>query len=150
MQFAGDCDVNYQALYLNECGVYPTILPAILDCLRRLDNDPSQLELEYTEFRLNKRHEFGALHSHKELPPPVGTKHPFAAFRDVLGLSRSNTAKKLCVHPAGLYRLELGLMKHLPGDVREALLVAGFPGTLVDELDFRTEEWNSGAWGVAS
>lgn len=150
MEFAEDCGVNYQALYLNECGVYPTVLPAILECLRKLDNDSEQMAEEYTEFRLAKRRTFGELHNLKGLPPPVGTLHPFTAFRQALGVSRSLLAKTLCVHPAGLYRLELGMMKHLPGDVREALLVAGFPGTLVEELDYRTEEWNSGAWEAAS
>lgn len=150
VEFADDCGVNYQALYLNECGVYPTVLPAILKILVKLDNDATQLETEYIEFVYNKRLEFGEKHNTVNLPPPVGTLHPFIGFRRALGLSRSKLAKMLCVHPAGLYRLELGLMKHLPGDLRDALLVAGFPVNLVEELDYRVEEWSSGAWGVAS
>lgn len=150
MEFAGDCGVNYQALYLNECGVYPSILPAIHEYLVSLDAWPTDLNEDYEEFRYHKRVLFGDIHSATPLPPPVGTLHPFIAFRHALKLSRAAVAKKLCVHPAGLYRLELGLMKHLPGDVREAMLVAGFPGSLVDELDYRVEEWNSGAWERAA
>ncbi len=150
VEFADDCGVNYQALYLNECGVYPTILPTVLRHLVGLEGNEDTLVDEYEEFCIQKRITFGEAHSSTELPPPVGTQHPFISFRMKLGLSRSKLAKSLCVHPAGLYRLELGLMKHLPGDLREALQVAGFSTTLIEELDYRTEEWNSGAWQTAS
>lgn len=146
--FADDCGINYQALYLNECGVYPTVLPVLLEYIGKLGFDSESVAQEYKEFVLAKRLEFGACHSTTELPPPVGSLHPFVAFRQALELSRVAFAKSICVHPAGLYRLELGLMKHLPGDVREALTVAGFSINLIEELDYRVEEWNSGVWEI--
>lgn len=155
VEFGEDCGVQFQALYLNECGVYPHILPSILAHLTRLGYDNHvELQREYNEFVTQKRGEayFKFDLGNYTLPPPTGVLHPILALRETIafgGLSRIGFAKAFCVHPASLYKLEFGDSQHLPAQLRVALLEAGLPDTVVDELDFRIGEWADGVWEIA-
>lgn len=150
-QFADRAGVHLQAVFLNERGVYPTILPSILSYMHRLRPEGRGWQSEYTAYVLEKRLEFGA---HYDLPntqlgPPVGS-NPFRGWRDQYDLSRMAVAKGLCVHPASLYKVEHDETKHLPEQLVVALKVAGMPSMVIEELQFRLEEWVSGAWTVFS
>lgn len=152
VEFAADCGVHLQALYLNECGVYPTILPSILIRLNHLGYSGSVLEPDYQVFVKSKREASGVRHSLTlyELPPPVGTVHPFISFRKSLKLSRMGFCKSFCVHPASMHKVEHEQVVQLPSQVIEALGQAGLSERVIDELDYRVKEWAEGAWLEAS
>lgn len=152
VELAADCGVHLQALYLNECGVYPTILPSILTCLIRLGYSGSVLEKDYQMFVHNKRVSSGVFFelSSYTLPPPVGTQHPFISFRKSLELSRMGFCKSFCVHPASMHKVEHEQVQCLPRQVIEALNEAGLSEQTTEELDYRVREWAEGAWLEAS
>lgn len=154
-EFSLAAGVHVQALYLNEQGVYPNILPAIERYLMKLGEDPNDLNTQYLEFQNDKRRTIGAfleLKDYVTLEPRYDEGHPFVGFRESLGtpshepFSRMGFAKSFCVHPAQLYRLEKGGTKHLPEQLREALTTAGLPGNVIAELESRCEEYVSGGW----
>jgi hypothetical protein len=78
----------------------------------------------------------------KGLPPVGNSVPPIKAYREFVGCrSRAFFAKGLCVQPAALYKLELGLIKSLPSQLSDALLVAGVGADDVEELDERTKDY---------
>lgn len=141
--------VHVQALYLNECGCYPTVLPDILDCIvRELRHDPETVERHYKVYVERKRKAFGETHGFKfltvdDLGEPGGT-HPVIAFREQLELSRMGFAKQACIQPTLLYNVEYCRSKRIPNQVVDAMLKAGLAPVVVMELCSRYEEWHDG------
>lgn len=140
---AGRAGVHTQAVYLNECGVYPTILPAISRWLERTGYPTRALQDEYLEWQTAHRKASGdkLKVSEVELGPPDLDVAPLAGLLEKLGLSRMGFAKMLAVHPALLYKLDRGETFGIGLQVRQALLEAGFSMTLIEELDYRTAEF---------
>jgi transcriptional regulator with XRE-family HTH domain len=141
--FAERCKIHPQALYLNECGVYPHILPAVRGYLLSLGYDLQVLDHEYALYQRQKRIEYGQEvgAEEQELGPPSVVKHPFVEFRIGIKMSRMGFSKSFCVHPAFLYKLEHGEAYGLSIQLKEALTLAGFPVGLVNELDYRSREF---------
>lgn len=137
-QFAERCGVHYQALYLNEHGCYPTILPKIADYFRGTGRDITLLEKAYRDFQRQLRSLVNFERDYK-LPAPDG-EAPIRTFYTSIGYSRSKLAKSLAIQPALLYRLEQGQLKHLPSQVESALRDAGLSTAVLEELNARTEE----------
>lgn len=142
--------VNYQTVYLNECGVFPSVVPKIRAFLiEKLDGVGSQIDTDYRRFVLDKRRIFAIEYADKleSLPDPDLRFHPFAEFRSYISEqfeSRSKFAKTICVEPAGLYRLERPPYLHeMPGRLREALLQVGVSSDNVQELNERINEFFS-------
>lgn len=145
-QLSTAAGVNLQTLYLNECGVFPRILPRIKDyLLRRFDCEEKKLDEDYKKFVLDKRRFFAISYADKVdvLPDPDLTIPPFQQYRLSLSddLSRMGFAKTICVEPAGLYRLEKSPLEQLPGRLSEALLQVGLSSGNLEELEERTHEF---------
>lgn len=144
-EFASDCGVHLQVVYLTEQGMYRHIPPAILDRLGKADS-----KFCYREFQREKRQKYGHLYglSLIDLGPPEGG-HPVVLLRRQIGvqqghpngLSRMGFAKTFCVHSSELYSLEMGLKSLISEQFREAMREAGLPDTMIGELEFRCQEW---------
>ena len=140
--------VNLQTLYLNECGVFPNVLPKIRDFLsRKYSVDEGELETSYREFILEKRKAFSETYEGKvdTLPEANLTIPPIGMYRTFIDpkFSRMGFAKTLCIEPAGLYRLEVFPLPTIPGRIREALLQVGMSKDTLEELEERTNEFHA-------
>jgi len=140
------CGVNLQTVYLNECGVFPTILPRIKRTLnRKFGVSESQLEEDYRQFVLEKRKLFAEEYEGKVdvLPEADLTVSPIRLYRITIDpeFSRMGFAKTLCIEPAGIYRLEVFPLPTIPGRIREALLQVGMSQDNLEELEERTDEY---------
>lgn len=155
-EFSTLCGVHLQALYLNEQGVYPHILPAVARFIEEeLELNVEEYQLDYLVFQRNKRAEFGALHDLTyydvaRLGEPDLSRHPVVLFRGSLqddrsgkGISRMAFCKGLCIQPSLIYNLECGRAAHLGDQTVEALQQAGLPSTVIDELNTRSEEFRA-------
>lgn len=131
---------HLQAFFLQEQGAYPELLPAIRAWLVLHEVYLPDAVKEYREYQRQKRRSNGELRglSILELGPPEG--NPFVGLRQQLSLSRMGFAKAFCIHPGLLYRVELGISQHIPGQLRDALIEAGLPVRVIDELAYRLEE----------
>lgn len=144
-EMASKAGVHVQALYLNECGCYPTVLPSVLRLMVHVLNcNPAEVERAYKKFVAHKRLAFGGGHALNfytldHLGEP--RIHPVLALRDSLGLSRLGFAKSICVQPTVMYNVENCLCKRLPPELVGALADAGLPRTVLIELCLRYEEW---------
>lgn len=151
--FSKRCGVHKQALYLNECGVYPDVLPSIMATLLVLGWDEQSIRRGYRDFQREKRVARGELDNLSSVeigPPNLELGHPFVQFRASLGHARLGFAKEYCVHPASLHKLEIGSAIHLPEQVVEALTVAGASASVITELNERCEEYARGGWSTAA
>ncbi len=143
-KFAELCGVHEQALYLNECGVYIDILPAVLEVFVKHGYLQVTLRTEYREFQKERRAEFALEYNFQDpniIGPIMLSKAPIVTFRTNLGLSRQAFAKRLLVQPAILYKLEHGQARHLPQQLVDALEEAGMSSDIIDELNERTEDF---------
>lgn len=152
--FAAACDIHPQALYLNEQGVYPKILPKVVKYLQELGEWDTLLELKYKQFVAEKRKVAGDLNSLSEVDlgePIFDIGHPFVVFREKLPgvLSRMAFCKDFCVQPSLMYRLETSGTKHLPEQLREALTESGLPAIVLQELADRCQEYVEGEYAFA-
>jgi len=138
-------DIHPQAILLNEQGVYPTVLPRILDYFVEQGYSAEEFNLEYSEFVMNKRKELFESMPWKTLSWAefnTDGQHPFIKFREELGFSRMKFAKSFCVHPAYLYKLERADVGTLSTQLKEALLAVGFSSDFIDELNQRCEDFS--------
>lgn len=139
-QASAEAGCHLQAFFLQEQGVYPHILPAMGEWLQLHGYYLPEAEREYREFQRQKRVAVGEQYgvSILELGPPEG--NPMVGLRSQLQLSRMGFAKRFCLHPGMLYRVEEGISRSIPTQLVEALLEAGFMETVVNELRDRLEE----------
>ena len=140
-QAAAEAGIHVQAFFLQEQGVYPDLLPAIVAWLAKEGAYLPNLQKEYHEFQRDKRRVNGeqrglALY---EFGPP-GQTHPIVQFRNDLELSRLGFAKAFCIHPGLLYRVERGMTQGLSRQIKNALLDAGMTKQAIKELEYRSEE----------
>lgn len=133
---------HLQALYMNESGVYPSILPEILHWLVGRGYNRVELLLQYDEFVDKTRESFRNKYYPYELPKPDALRCPLRLWRESLGISRAGLAKGLCVQPSLLYRVEQGKAQSLPSQLRQALLYVGMTKEDVNELNYRTAEFS--------
>lgn len=134
------------ALFLNECGVYSSILPAILDYMLKSDSylREDRLSYEYRSFVIDKRRASGEVVGASQMDVgdvPAGAGSPLASLRNVVGMNKSRFSKEFCVHPAKVYSVEDGRSKHFGKQIDKAMTEAGFTGRLIDELNYRQEEY---------
>lgn len=142
---ADEIGINYQALYLLECGCYSSVLPAVLGFLEAEGLSPLAVEDDYGVFVFRKWSRFGEDHDLRaktldSLGPSVGS--PFEHFRNELGLSRMAFCKALAVHPAKELLVEQGQTRSLGDQLHTALSVAGLPAKVLTELENRVEEYH--------
>lgn len=152
-RFSTMLGINLQAVYLNECGVYPHILPVIRKWMEQEGYDVRSFDEQYFLFQEHTRIQNGTVYGAGDIAPPEpGDEHPFTAFREELGVSRMGFSKDMCIHPAFLYKLERGEAHGLSSQCKSAMLDAGFTMALVNELDARCREYaaNSSSERTAS
>lgn len=153
-EMADRCGFHLQSLFLNEHGVYPTVLPRVVRYLEEtLDLDASELQSDYQSWQYEKRRFWGerlGLETY-ELGPPILSRHPFVQFRQDLDskMSRMMFCKRFCVHPASVYKLEIGVALKLAEQIEDALQDAGLSDTVIGELNSRSEEFANGQWKQA-
>ena len=140
--FAFECGVTLQAVYLNECGVYPNVLPSIL---RRLTTyyelQESDLNRDYERFVKQKRLQFNERYSPYKTPESDCTKSPIQLFRKLLTLSRVGFAKGICVQPTLLYKVEEAKIDVIPGQIAMALRDIQLPVGEIQEFQERQLEF---------
>lgn len=140
--FSRKCGVSLQALYLNESGVYPTVLPSILYYLvSDLKCDEDDVLDAYFSFVRQKRKEWASLCAPYSLPERRVGHSPLEDLRLSWGLSRVALAKTLCIQPSLVHRVEVGKARKLPRDFVEALEEIEFPKELIKELGDRVENF---------
>lgn len=145
-QFSRQIGVTSQLLYLVERGCYNSIPIKVLNFFEEsLDVDPSSLEREYRRYQCYCRQVFGeSVRWDLWSELPVGECSPFEELRNALDVSRVGFAKRMCLQPGLLYRLENAQMKTLPKHFTWAFRDAYLSDVLVGELDERVSEW----WGL--
>jgi hypothetical protein len=142
-QFAFECNITLQAVYLNEFGVYPSILPSILHRLKTYyEQDESELVRDYEKYVQTKRFNFGEEHKPYKLPESDLQKNPIASFRALLTCTRIGFAKSICVQPSLLYKVEEGKTDVIPGQLSIALREIQLPVGDIQELQDRLVEHN--------
>lgn len=144
-QFSFECGIGLQAVYLNECGVYPTILPSIE---RRLvsyyDCIPSELSEAYIKYVEKKRYNFGKNHSPYKVPEPNIFKSPILSFREIFASSRIGFAKSICITPTILYKVEKKKVEIIPGQLIIALREILLPVGEIEEMQIQQQEFYYG------
>lgn len=141
-EFASDIGVHYQAVYLNESGVYPYILPRIKKYLtQKLGLDGRELDLRYSAFVYVQRCSFEARYAPYSLPEPLTGDSPIVRWRESLGLTQSALAKALCIQPVLLSKVENKRSAMIPSQMLEALRDIKFPKELIEELEYRVEDY---------
>jgi hypothetical protein len=145
VQAASGAGIHWQVWYLTECGCYETIPKKIKNFLNKHDTETriniTELESNYRGYQLGNRKAFGDTFKQYSLSAASLQENPFASFRAVLGITRANCAKRLCVQPAILYKVETGRSRNLPESLLNALKDADLPVELIEELDTRLEEF---------
>lgn len=142
-QFADSIGCHFQAVYLNESGIYPTILPKIKIYLtNKLGLNAKELDDSYKEFVLVTRKNFGALYGpFSELPNSLVGTSPIVRWRESLGLTRSALAKGICVQPYQISNTENKVTGVIPTQMLEAFRDIGMEKHIIEELEYRVEEY---------
>jgi len=140
--------VNLQAIHLLEQGCYYPILPRILEFFVDRDTiDRQDLESAYSTWQFHTRVSFGSavgMDRFSDVGDWDGSISPFEVFREEkLKVSRTGTAKGLCIQPAVLFRLVKNESKSIPAILCSALLDSGLSLDLLDELNERTRDFYS-------
>lgn len=145
--FAAECHIHLQAVYLNECGVYPSILPSILERLvKKYGSNRSDVVKQYADYVRTSREEFGLENSfHNYLPGDSDIRiSPITKFRADFNLSRLGFAKRICCQPSGISRVERKITSTFPEQLQTALKDAGLPVGILQELLDRQVEFYYG------
>jgi hypothetical protein len=145
MELANLLYMNAQAVFLNEQGVYETVLPRIERFMVKEGEDPNEIYKSYRDFVKEKRRWFGDHHGLPSwtvgsLGPPVGS--PMEEFHKHLNISRMRFCKTLCVHPAKELAIECGKTRGLGLQIQTAFQDAQMPQSVIDELEYRVAEYH--------
>lgn len=143
---ADEIGVNYQALYLADCGCYNSLPPSIMNWLRKVTGlTYFDLTLLYKDYKVLKRQMFPLDDFTPDQILPVG--NPIKNFRAALDLSRSGFSKRYCVPAAMMYNIEASqnppdtLSPIFTGALRDAMATH----ELIDHLRTRYEWWRKRA-----
>jgi hypothetical protein len=139
---AEEIGMNYQSIYLADCGCYVALPPRLMDWLCKVSG--------YTELEIGS-----AYHEHKKLKrmlyplsdfdyrtlPPVG--NPVTGFREKLSLSRSKFCKRYCVPATVMYSMEASAtpIERPSGIFIRAIRDADAPRALTDEINKKYLRW---------
>jgi DNA-binding XRE family transcriptional regulator len=144
MEFAAEAGIHFQALYLNECGCYPTILPALMALMtRKYQQDKLTLQNKYDMFVIKKRMEFADKHKPYAWPEVDVSRSPVEMFRKALGYSQIGFAKAICIQPTILYKVERGKSINIPESIKHAFKILQIPYEMVEEFNYRQQEFSN-------
>jgi DNA-binding XRE family transcriptional regulator len=141
-QFADECNIHLQAVYLNEMGMYPTILPSIMEIMRAYGFSGKESEEEYQDYVKDNRFNFGEKHSPYNLGTPDISVSSIKPFRTSLGYSTAfGFAKAICINPTIIRRVEFGKVLEFPGQLNFALRDIQMDPSDIQELELRHQEF---------
>lgn len=141
-QFADDCGIHLQAVYLNEMGMYPTVLPAVMRLMRAYGISLSEAEEEYQDYVRDIRFNFGEEHAPYSLGLPSVSVSSIKVFRDILGISTAfGFARAICVNPTLIRRVEYGKTDEFPGHLNFALRDIQMDPSDIQELELRHQDF---------
>lgn len=148
-QAAEKIGCNYQALYMNELGTYPRVLPVILDWL--------STHSEYSEKTISLAYTIHNIASLQEAAEKYGTResdiswlgkpeeNPIVAFRERLGMSRSAFSKNFHIPISVMFSVEnikfSNYARNVPDIILTNLAVTLVPEVVLDEMEERYREW---------
>lgn len=141
-EFADKCKVHLQAVYLNEMGMYPTVLPSIMKRLQHMGVAIQGVEEQYRDFVEEQRYEFGSLHSPYTLPEPSLSINPLHNFRASLNYHTAfGFAKAICLNPTIVRRVESCAVEDFPGQLVLSLRDIQLPVGDIEELQYQHREY---------
>jgi len=142
-EFSRECKIHLQAVYLNEMGMYPTILPSIMKrMVEHYGVLGSEAEEQYEYYIFNKRYSFGEEHSPYTLPESNLSRSPLHQFRLSLNLSTAfGFAKSIAINPTSVRRVEACKVDEFPGQLRIALRDIQLPVGDIEELEYQHQEY---------
>jgi len=141
--FAAECGVHLQALYLNEMGMYPTVLPSISKRITsHYEVNADELEEQYQQYVSDKRYQFGEVHKPYVLNEPSLGHDPLRDFRTSLGYNTVfGFAIAVAINPTTVRRVESCTTDNFPGQLRLALRDIQLPVGDIEELEIRHQEY---------
>jgi hypothetical protein len=142
-EFAQECHVHLQAVYLNEMGMYPTILPSILKKLvEKYGFTTSGAEEEYQYYVFDKRFRFWEQHNPYVFGEPDLSRNPIRTFRNSLGYNTVfGFANAIAINPTAIRRVESCKVDTFPGQLRLALRDIRIPVEEIDDLEYQLQEY---------
>lgn len=133
-EIAHKSGINYQTWYLTERGCYDKIPGRILEFV--VDNSGFSefwIRARYSAFVTGMRARFKQeFHYDYE---SLRTCRTLEQVCNVLGVSRTQLAKLLCVQPAVLYKFDAGIQRRLPSQFVKALAEVGMPEYVILNLE---------------
>lgn len=141
-QFAEECSIHLQAIYLNEMGMYPTILPAILRTMHDYGINPGEVEDEYQDYIKEKRYGFGTTHSPYTFGEPNVAVSSIKSFRTSLSFPTPfSFAKAIAINPTLIRQVEFGRVYEFPGHLNFALRDIQMDPSDIQELELRHQDF---------
>ena len=138
--FADECGIHLQAVYLNEMGMYPTILPSIMRVMKHYGL--SESEEDYQDYVRATRYDFGESHVPYEIGEPSMSVSSIRQFRGSLRISTAfGFAKAICVNPTIVRNVEFGRLEEFPGHLNFALRDIQLDPADITELEYRHQEF---------
>jgi hypothetical protein len=143
---------HHQALYMNEIGCYPHVLPVVMAWLTEgSDYDQSQFSHAYERYQEVVRKQTADLFAWREVKIEhlgVPGDNPIIKLREHFDMSRAGLAKRLCLPTAMLYSAEnpdaSNLVASVPEELLRLLALAGLPEDVQQEMVDRYEMWYEG------
>jgi DNA-binding XRE family transcriptional regulator len=146
---AAATDMTPHAILRYEQGLYDQLSPKLsLFCSQHLDILPSEVENQYHDFQITKRHNAAQFF----MPPPQlvmnAHEHPFVFYRNVITLravgkkTRIGFCVLLAMNPAVVLQYEKGLAPKMPHLIVGCLNDAGVSGSLINDLSSYGEIWS--------
>ena len=146
---ASATDMSPHAILRYEQGLYDQLSPKLsLFCSQHLDILPSEVELRYANFQLEKRRQAAQYF----MPPPQlvmsHLEHPFVFFRNVITTravgkkTRIGFCVLLAMNPAVVLQYEKGQSPKMPHLIVGCLNDALVPGGLINDLSSYGEIWS--------
>jgi DNA-binding XRE family transcriptional regulator len=142
-EFASECGVHLQAVFLNEKGMYPTVLPSIMTRLSgHYGCDPISTEEAYQFYVRTKRETFGNNHQPYVLNEPTLGICPLGDFRHSLGYSTIfGFSEAIAINPTPIRRVEGCKTDLFPAALKQALRDIQLPADDIEELEYRHQEY---------
>jgi hypothetical protein len=142
-EFAQECKVHIQAVYLNEMGMYPTVLPSIMKRLvGHYGLDSTNAEEAYQYYVLNKRLRFAEQHAPYVLGQPDVSRCPIRTFRNSIGYNTVfGFANAIAINPTIIRRVEGCKVDIFPRELKRALKDIRLPVAEIDDLEYQHQEY---------
>lgn len=142
-EFAAECNVHLQAVFLNEKGMFPTVLPSIM---KRLSGhygcDPISTEEAYQFYVQSKRESFGDNHKPYNLNEPILGICPLGDFRHSLGYSTIfGFCRSIAINPTPVRRIEGCKTDLFPAALKQCLSDIQLDERDIEELEYRHQEY---------